>query len=162
MVRGGYKQIHECVKESMLGMGSRKGKKICFHLWAKQPNSTSFGVNKNEACHTNPRSKGCKKEKKERGKNKERREIYKWLCFWTIKIYTFLKANLFFILSGFMWVILSCVTEMVPTLKDRQRVNWNALSNCHFCNRDEIWLSATHLELQYQYPDAILPKPQSH
>lgn len=106
--------------------------------------------------------KVARKRKKKGEKNKERREIYKWLCFWTIKIYTFLKANLFFILSGFMWVILSCVTEMVPTLKDRQRVNWNALSNCHFCNRDEIWLSATHLELQYQYPDAILPKPQSH
>lgn len=27
MVRGGYKQIHECVKESKLEMGSRKEKK---------------------------------------------------------------------------------------------------------------------------------------
>lgn len=54
------------------------------------------------------------RDRKKKGKDKQRRKIYKWLYFEQIKIYTFLKP-IFFILSGFMWVILSSVTEMALT-----------------------------------------------
>ena len=59
------------------------------------PSATRFGANKKEICYTSSRSEKWKRRKKGKKRRKEGKEIYKWLYFIQMKIYTFLKASLF-------------------------------------------------------------------